>query len=271
MSTLPAPFLSAYVESLVVELADDPNDPNDPNDGIVVRYASGGHSLVRVAMDNTVTLDRGRFTARVTQARMNVALHSLGRYVRSAHDDALEWHVEDCRGGRVPFQGELCRFQVSGMPHGDAVRRVAKGVAMWGDVWRTSQRTTTTTSLPLSLSPSRPPPPRCILAFPPLSTTAPNSSRGTTSTLDFLLSRHKQIVRAPKPVPPLQERSVLPTTSSALPVPLDECVACMDAFREIALMSCGHVVVCAACARGLLECPMCRTAVAERVAIAFVN
>ena len=39
--------------------------------------------------------------------------------------------------------------------------------------------------------------------------------------------------------------------------PLQECVVCMDAAREVRF-SCGHKLVCEACAHGLQHCPVCR-------------
>jgi hypothetical protein len=50
----------------------------------------------------------------------------------------------------------------------------------------------------------------------------------------------------------------------------EACVVCLDAPRHVALIPCGHVVLCLACSRSVLasatkECPMCRVGIEEAV------
>jgi len=49
----------------------------------------------------------------------------------------------------------------------------------------------------------------------------------------------------------------------------DCCVVCQDAGRSIALVPCGHVCCCGACAPALSTCPMCRADVDGRVRLYF--
>jgi hypothetical protein len=44
-----------------------------------------------------------------------------------------------------------------------------------------------------------------------------------------------------------------------------ECVACWERAPDTVLLDCGHVCLCAACARGAKLCPLCRLAVARFV------
>ncbi|GBF89052.1 hypothetical protein Rsub_01769 [Raphidocelis subcapitata] len=53
----------------------------------------------------------------------------------------------------------------------------------------------------------------------------------------------------------------------------EACVVCLDAPRHVALIPCGHVVLCGACSRNVLasatkECPMCRVGIEEAVELA---
>lgn len=62
----------------------------------------------------------------------------------------------------------------------------------------------------------------------------------------------------------LKRLELPPVTKSIMEVAAvsDECVVCMDAPKDTALLSCGHRCVCAACAKSLTEtkaaCPICR-------------
>lgn len=44
-----------------------------------------------------------------------------------------------------------------------------------------------------------------------------------------------------------------------------ECVACWEREPDTVLLDCGHVCLCAACARGAKQCPLCRIAIARFV------
>ena len=52
------------------------------------------------------------------------------------------------------------------------------------------------------------------------------------------------------------------------------CVVCLDQAREVILLDCGHVCVCADCATELMRtrpiCPVCRSSI-DRVAQAFIS
>jgi hypothetical protein len=45
----------------------------------------------------------------------------------------------------------------------------------------------------------------------------------------------------------------------------EECAICWTAPKDVVLGPCGHFCMCAGCADGLRECPMCRTVVTLRV------
>jgi len=48
----------------------------------------------------------------------------------------------------------------------------------------------------------------------------------------------------------------------------EECVVCLDAKREIALVPCGHRCICSVCAEKIDKlCPLCKTAVASTIKI----
>lgn len=60
-----------------------------------------------------------------------------------------------------------------------------------------------------------------------------------------------------------RERAAAPRLDD-LP-PEDACKICMAAPLECVLLECGHIATCAACARLLPECPICRRYVARAV------
>jgi hypothetical protein len=41
------------------------------------------------------------------------------------------------------------------------------------------------------------------------------------------------------------------------------CVVCLDAVSDHAVMPCGHVCLCAGCAPGMTDCPVCRAPAGE--------
>ena len=53
-----------------------------------------------------------------------------------------------------------------------------------------------------------------------------------------------------------------------------QCVVCLEQAREVILLDCGHVCVCATCATELMRtrpiCPVCRSPI-DRVAQAFIS
>ena len=59
------------------------------------------------------------------------------------------------------------------------------------------------------------------------------------------------------------------------PVPEGQsCVVCLSQQREVILLDCGHVCVCADCATEIMrtrpQCPVCRSSI-DRVAPAFIS
>ena len=46
-----------------------------------------------------------------------------------------------------------------------------------------------------------------------------------------------------------------------------QCAVCVDAERSVVFLPCSHVVVCGGCAAQLDECPLCRTAIEQKLAI----
>ena len=46
-----------------------------------------------------------------------------------------------------------------------------------------------------------------------------------------------------------------------------QCVICADAERSTVFLPCSHVVACGGCAAQLDECPMCRAAIEQKVAL----
>jgi syndecan 1 len=50
-------------------------------------------------------------------------------------------------------------------------------------------------------------------------------------------------------------------------VRLPECVVCLGAEVQVALLPCGHAQLCAACGAVLRRCPSCRALVAMKVRI----
>merc|ERR1719312_2163825 len=46
-----------------------------------------------------------------------------------------------------------------------------------------------------------------------------------------------------------------------------ECVVCMERKCDIIFLPCGHLCACSLCDRDLTQCPLCRSAIAQRVKI----
>ena len=61
--------------------------------------------------------------------------------------------------------------------------------------------------------------------------------------------------------------------SDSLGVSAQTCIVCLSEQREVILMNCGHVCVCAGCAMEIMQtralCPICRATI-DRVAPAFI-
>ena len=61
--------------------------------------------------------------------------------------------------------------------------------------------------------------------------------------------------------------------SASLGVAAQTCIVCLSEQREVILMNCGHVCVCAGCAMEIMQtralCPICRATI-DRVAPAFI-
>jgi len=78
------------------------------------------------------------------------------------------------------------------------------------------------------------------------------------------LQRAPAVVTAPAataPVPP-PAPSPAPAGGSAM-----ECVVCMASPKGVVFLPCRHMCCCAACASAVDRCPVCRTAVADRMAV----
>jgi hypothetical protein len=89
-----------------------------------------------------------------------------------------------------------------------------------------------------------------------------NSGRAAgreTSVVDLIRS---QLTR-----PPVAAAAAA-AVAVATPIdPIDECVVCEERAVEMAFAPCGHFVCCAQCAATLIECPMCRNSIRDKVKI----
>lgn len=47
----------------------------------------------------------------------------------------------------------------------------------------------------------------------------------------------------------------------------EECCICMDSRRSIVFLPCGHVCVCNACSKDLIQCPLCRVRIQQKIII----
>ena len=47
----------------------------------------------------------------------------------------------------------------------------------------------------------------------------------------------------------------------------EECCICMDKRRSIVFLPCGHVCVCNTCAKDLIQCPLCRVQIQQKIII----
>jgi hypothetical protein len=56
-------------------------------------------------------------------------------------------------------------------------------------------------------------------------------------------------------------RNVLKTRNS------NACTICWDHDAIVAAMPCGHLCLCEGCSNGMLECPICRTKIDQKVKI----
>jgi len=49
-----------------------------------------------------------------------------------------------------------------------------------------------------------------------------------------------------------------------------ECTVCMDAERNVLFLPCSHVAACVGCAARLDKCPICRTAITQKLQMNMV-
>ena len=47
----------------------------------------------------------------------------------------------------------------------------------------------------------------------------------------------------------------------------EECCICMDSRRSIVFLPCGHVCVCNTCSKDLIQCPLCRVRIQQKIII----
>ncbi|CAL8276336.1 unnamed protein product [Merluccius merluccius] len=58
---------------------------------------------------------------------------------------------------------------------------------------------------------------------------------------------------------------VTPSTFSSMDPGSSECVVCMESGSQVIFLPCGHVCCCQVCSDALVNCPLCRTTISQRV------
>ena len=98
----------------------------------------------------------------------------------------------------------------------------------------------------------------------------PSPPRGVRLTRQRLLHTIRTLAEQLQQTSLLLENAVRERPPTAIPG--TECVICMEAQVSVALVPCGHLVLCGPCASRLwsgattsMKCPMCRTEVRERL------
>ena len=88
-----------------------------------------------------------------------------------------------------------------------------------------------------------------------------SSSSSSKASGMQLLQRQSEVLRQVK-----QERGVAEQQREQA---LDrlQCVICVDAERSVLFLPCSHVAACGGCAARLDECPICRGAIEQKVAL----
>uniref|UniRef100_A0A8C5FTW9 RING-type domain-containing protein n=1 Tax=Gadus morhua TaxID=8049 RepID=A0A8C5FTW9_GADMO len=83
------------------------------------------------------------------------------------------------------------------------------------------------------------------------------------SSAYVLDSRGSYEVAAAYPSPP--HTPVTPSASGSMDPGSSECVVCMERGSQVIFLPCGHVCCCLVCNDALLNCPLCRSNIAQRV------
>ncbi|KAG7252572.1 hypothetical protein CRUP_019356, partial [Coryphaenoides rupestris] len=58
---------------------------------------------------------------------------------------------------------------------------------------------------------------------------------------------------------------VTPSAFSSIDVGGSDCVVCMERGSQVIFLPCGHVCCCQVCSGALLNCPLCRGSISQRV------
>ncbi|CAL8386895.1 unnamed protein product [Boreogadus saida] len=84
-----------------------------------------------------------------------------------------------------------------------------------------------------------------------------------SAPLPFPDSPLRSDVAAAYPSPP--HTPVTPSASGSMDPGSSECVVCMERGSQVIFLPCGHVCCCLVCNDALLNCPLCRSNIAQRV------